>query len=265
MTAAGAVPHRELDHITIVELIPEVLDAVRLLAKENLNIVDEQRTKVIVDDARHYLKTSNRTFDVIVADLFVPWESQTGYLYTVEHFEAAKSRLRQEGVFCQWLPLYQLGIADFEMIADSLRQVFPHVTLWWGRLDATRPILALIATENTIAIDDTTTNARLKVLGKSGLFDDSMLASTTRFVELYAGDWPLNRTATLNTDEQPWVEFNSPISHKSDQLLCGARLRNYLRDRVEHYPSTSLQYHQIEGTPTPLNRNWQRLVMFPEP
>ena len=84
-------------------------------------------------------------------------------------------------------------------------------------------------------------------------------------VELYAGDWPLNREATLNTDEQPWVEFNSPISNKSDQLLCGARLRNYLRDRVERYLITSLQYHQIEGAPTPLNRNWQRLVMFPEP
>lgn len=55
MTAGGAVPHRELNTIDIVELIPEVVPAVQMLAKENRNVIDDPRTRMIVDDARHFL------------------------------------------------------------------------------------------------------------------------------------------------------------------------------------------------------------------
>ncbi len=54
--------------------------------------------------------------------------------------------------FVSGLPLYQMGQSDFEMIADSMRQVFPNVTWWWGRLDGKRPIVALIGSESPIAI-----------------------------------------------------------------------------------------------------------------
>lgn len=180
MTAGGAVPHRELESIEIVELIPEVVDAVRLLGNENRHIVDEPRTKLIVDDARHFLSMTTRTYDVIVSDLFVPWESETGYLYTVKQFIVARKHLRSGGLFCQWLPLYQLGATDFEMIADSLRSVFPHVTLWWGRLDKSRPILALIASENRLQVDEALMSQRLNTLSLTGQFDDSSLATPTR-------------------------------------------------------------------------------------
>ena len=53
-------------------------------------MLDDPRVTVVVDDARHYLARTDLRFDVIVSDLFVPWESRTGYLYTVEHYRAAR-------------------------------------------------------------------------------------------------------------------------------------------------------------------------------
>lgn len=265
MTAGGAVPHRELKSIEVVELIPEVVEAVRLLGNENRHIVDDPRTKIIVDDARHFLSTTTRTYDVIISDLFVPWESETGYLYTVEQFTIARKQLRSGGLFCQWLPLYQLGVADFEMIADSLRSVFPHVTLWWGRLDKSRPILALVASENRLQVDEPLLRHRLNELMMTGQFDDSMLATPTRIVELCAGDWPQRLNARLNTDEHPWLEFQTPISHRNGKLFKGAALRDYQQNVLEHNPSNSIQYTQAEGTTLLTARSWQRLVMFPEP
>ena len=78
LTAAGAVSHEQLESITIVELIPEVVDAARMLSAANFGIVDHPRTQVDIDDARHFLQNTDDDFDVIVADLFVPWESETG-------------------------------------------------------------------------------------------------------------------------------------------------------------------------------------------
>ena len=63
----------------------------------------------MLDDARNFLRATSERFDVIVADLFVPWQAGTGALYAREHFEAARAHLAPGGLFCQWLPLYQLG------------------------------------------------------------------------------------------------------------------------------------------------------------
>jgi spermidine synthase len=265
MTAGGAVPHRELGSIDIVELIREVVPAARILADENRNVVDDPRTRMIVDDARHFLATTPKQYDVIVADLFVPWESETGYLYTVEQFKTTRTRLREGGVFCQWLPLYQLGRADFEMIANSLRRVYPHVTLWWGKLDAQRPVLALVATESSISIDESAMQQRLNNLSLTGQFDDSSLSTSTRLVELYAGDWPLHPVAIINTDEHPWVEFKSPISNRSGDGIRGTVLRELQSDVFEKNAARSMQYIQSNQSQPIMDRLWQRTVLFPEP
>ncbi|GAA4468612.1 fused MFS/spermidine synthase [Novipirellula rosea] len=265
MTAGGAVPHRELQSIDIVELIPEVVDAVRLLGDENRHVVDDPRTTMIVDDARHFLATTERKYDVIVSDLFVPWESETGYLYTVEQFAAAKKRLRPQGLLCQWLPLYQLGVDDFEMIADSLRSVFPHVTLWWGRLSRSRPIVGLVASESPLQINEIALDERLRELLAGGHFQDTSLATATRLFELYAGDWPQREGARLNTDEHPWVEFHSPVSHRSRSLMRGAALHRFLKRFQETSTTDSIKYIGATGSSPPSDRSWQHAVMFPEP
>ncbi|MEZ6091763.1 MAG: fused MFS/spermidine synthase [Pirellulaceae bacterium] len=265
MTAGGAMPHCELETIEIVELIPEVVPAVRMLADENRNVVDDPRTRMIVDDARHFLVTTQKQYDVIVSDLFVPWESETGYLYTVEQFRTARTRLSEGGIFCQWLPLYQLGPDDFEMIADSLRSVFPHVTLWWGKLESARPIMALVATENPITINEAAMQRRLHRLSLTGQFDDSSLSTPTRLVELYAGDWPLRLEAKLNTDEHPWVEFHCPVSNRSGSGIRGVNLRDFLSQILETTATDSLRYVQSAGSTPPSERSWQRTVIFPEP
>ena len=144
LTAGGSISHEEVKRIDIAELIPEVVDACRLLADHNFNVIDHPRTDVYVDDARHYLLGTERRYDVIVSDLFVPWESESGYLYTVEHYEIAKERLKTDGIFCQWLPLFQLGKVEFEAIADSFSSVFPNVTIWWAELAGSKPVVGLV-------------------------------------------------------------------------------------------------------------------------
>ncbi len=229
MTAAGAVPHRSLNSIEIVELIPEVVDAARLLRDENRNVVDDPRTRIFTDDARHHLRTTSERYDVIVADLFVPWESETGYLYTREHYERARICLRDQGIFCQWLAMYQLGAREFEMIADTMRSVFPHVTLWWGRQTSDRSVIAFIGSAAPLNISIDSVNQRIALMRREDGFDDPLLADAQKMSELYLGAWPAHPKARLNTDEHPWIEFEAPISHQNNDLLSGPRYREYLK------------------------------------
>ncbi len=248
-TAAAALKHEELKGIVVVELIPEAVQAARYLKETNRGLVDSSRVEIHVNDARRYLRSSGRQFDVIVSDLFVPWESHTGYLYTVEHYRAGRTSLRPGGLFCQWLPLYQMGAGDFELIANSFAQVFPHTTLWWVRTTANSPVLGLIGSEEPIHFASTAAAAGYEEHHPhSGLRDD-WLADGNAILSYYIGDWPRRNMPAreLNADEHPRVEFSAPIAHVDNQKLRGGRMRTYYNEVFAQLPQQGVDVAGVEG------------------
>jgi len=243
LTTCGAISHKDVESIVVVELIPEVIQAARLLADYNHGVVDHPKVEIRIDDARHSLLTCSRRFDVIVSDMFVPWESETGYLYTVEHYQVARQRLKLGGLFCQWIPLYQLGEQEFELIADSFASVFPTTTVWWGNIDPSQPIIALIGSESTINVDALRLTARLADLDRVAVQRDEYLGTAQQFHTLYLGDWTALKANFLNTDEHPRVEFLTPISHRDQRLLQGSALHLYFDKTLAQLPSNNALLH----------------------
>lgn len=260
LTAGGAVGFPSLKQSVVVELIPEVLNAARLLSASNYGVVDDPNFEMIVDDARHHLFTTHRRYDVIIGDLFVPWESETGYLYTVDHFRKAKERMKPGGLFCQWLPVYQMGSREFEMVAESFASVFPDTSLWWGKFDSKRALIALIGSDERMHVTERQIETAL-----AGLYDtkpiDPDLRSIHDVADLYVGHW--KRTGgVLNTDEFPHLEFSAPISHMSHQLLKGESLREYYDRVLSGLPDCSLQLFPTLPK-SPNRRVLQKQLLFP--
>lgn len=267
LTAGGVIAHEDVESIVVVELVPEVVDAARLLADHNQGVVDHPKVEIRIDDARHSLLTSKRHFDVILSDMFVPWESETGYLYTVEHYQVARKRLKPGGLFCQWIPLYQLGEREFELIAESFASVFPATTVWWGNIDQAQPIIALVGTESSIEVDIGRVTVRLADLERTAKTPDEYLSSSQMFHTLYLGDWVTRNSKSLNTDEHPRVEFLTPVSHRDQRLLHGSALREYFEKTLVLLPSRKAQLHYGEGQAhrmPPQHRAWHRFVLFGE-
>ena len=262
LTAAGALPHPEVERAVVVELVPEVVDAARLLEGANRGVVDHPKVEVRVGDARHFLHATDRRFDVIVSDLFIPWESETGYLYTIEHYRTAKRRLKPGGLFCQWLPVYQLGPREFEMIADSFAAVFPDASLWWGHLDARRPIVALIGGDAPLTADAASVEDRLERLWKAVPVDGEIRTVHDLF-GLYLGHWQPRRPDRLNTDEHPRVEFLTPVSHRDQTLLHSDALRRYYDDVLARLPDRGERFAVPSSGPT-ARRAGHRLGLFPK-
>lgn len=264
ITASAVPAHLDVRRATIVELIPEVVEAARELSEFNEGVVDAPNVEVRIDDARHFLATSGRQFDVIVSDLYVPWESETGYLYTVEHYTLVREQLKAGGLFCQWLPLYQVGTREFELIADSFAAVFPSTELWWGQIDSRRPIIALIGTHAPLRVASHDLNSRIAAVESLSNGSDPYLASATLFRELNAGAWPRRLDRLLNTDEHPRVEFMAPVSQRQSTLLQGRRLRAWFDEVLPKLSEPA----QLDGEQSPSEsqrrRVWVRFLLFGE-
>lgn len=267
LTAGGAIPHGEVENVVAVELIPEVVEAARLLAEHNYGVVDHPKVDIRIDDARHYLLATVHRFDVIISDLFVPWESESGYLYTVEHYRVSRQRLKPGGLFCQWLPLYQVGTREFELIADTFASVFSTTTIWWGEMDAAKPVIALVGGKAAIEVDAAQLATRLAVLRRITGSSDENLRTIKQFYNNYQGDWVPRNQSHLNTDEHPRVEFLAPISNRDHKMIEGLALLEYYDDTLSHLPSTAAPLRfPAESTSATLQqrRVWQRFILFGE-
>jgi spermidine synthase len=240
ITAGGALFH-PLDRLTAVELVPEVATSARVYLRDaNRGVLDDARTRLVIGDARAYLRTTPDRFDVIVGDLAVPWRPGESALYTLESFAAARRTLAPGGLFCQWVPLFQLSEPELRIVLRTLLAVFPRAQVWRGDFSADEPALALVATAEPIALDpaivETALRAAMPDPANAHLSDAAgvwlYFAGVLEPADLGTDDTRVNR------DDRPWLELRGSGNGSAREPRCtGRRLQAWLADlrrRSEH-------------------------------
>lgn len=131
VTAGTFTLHPDVKKITICELEPVVPQiAARYFANENYHVLADPRTRVISDDARHFILTTDQKYDIITSDPIHPWVKGSANLYTKEYFELVKAHLNRGGIVTQWVPLYQSDPAVVKSELATFFEVFPNGTIW---------------------------------------------------------------------------------------------------------------------------------------
>ena len=101
-----------------------------IFAVENNRVLEDPRTTIHYDDARHFLATTDEKFDIITSDPINSWIHGTAALYSMEYFDLCKQHLNPGGVVVQWIPLYEKDLATAKCELGTFLEAFPHATLW---------------------------------------------------------------------------------------------------------------------------------------
>ena len=241
---AGAALRHPVERLQVCEIAPDVIAAAAAyFAVPSGGLFSDPRAAVRACDARNHLLGTTERFDVIIADLFVPWRAGIGNLYSREHFDAARARLAAGGLFVQWLPLYQLSRREFEVVARTMLGVFEQVTLWRGHFGAERPVVALVGAAEPTTLDAAVIDRNGRHLaGGRALPPAAALAVTLPF---YAGNLSaaagLIPPGPINTDDRPLVEYQAPVTHREQRAGASgwfnlAELGDFLRRLMEGVP-----------------------------
>ncbi|MGH7675169.1 MAG: fused MFS/spermidine synthase, partial [Gemmatimonadales bacterium] len=264
-----------MERVRVVELEPAVLTMSHFFRHANGDVLARPNVGAIVDDARSALQLTRDRFDVIVSEPSNPWLAGVATLYTPEFFRIARSRLTDDGVFCQWIQLYQLPLPVLAGIVRNLQQVFPHVEIWFGKmvdvmvLGSARPLrydpawLARLLGPGAPLAEDGREWLGLRV--PSDYFG--------RFVLGDSGVKLLTRRATLaHTDDRPQLEFvaarrfidSRETGRLLDSLLAMGtvaarddRADVFMRARVFGYTERALPYVDSAGRARPQEVEWQ--------
>ena len=214
VTLGSALASGAVQHADVVEISPEVVEASRFFDHENGGSLARPGVRLIVGDGRSHLLLTPQQYDVIVSEPSNPWMAGVASLFTREFFEAARARLKPNGLLCQWAHTYDISSRDLRSIVRTFGSVFPQGTLWMvgggdllliGARDG--EILPRLAAVDAGSRRGTTGATLLDVGIADGTVPFAMLsqfAGGPREMERYGGD------ALVQTDDRTALEYSAP-------------------------------------------------------
>jgi spermidine synthase len=227
---AGAVSiEPRLKQLTIAEIEPLVPKVVSTyFAEHNFDVVRNPKTRVHLDDARHYLLTTSEKFDAITSDPLDPWVKGAAMLYTREFFDIVKAHLNPGGVVTLFVQLYESNTEAVKSEIATFMEAFPNGIVWGNTREGRGYDLVLLAQLDPRPIDVDEIQKRLaspeyarvaQSLGEIGIYSAVDLFST------YAGRGPelsgWMRDAMINRDRNLRLQY-----------LAGLGLNLYQSDRI---------------------------------
>jgi spermidine synthase len=178
-----------------------------------------------VQDGRNLLLTQQNQYDVIVSEPSNPWQSGNANLFTREFYQLAASRLKQGGLFAQWIGIYDITPENLRIAVNTLLQIFPQVLVFRTGSD-----LIIIGARHELQFDYLGLQQRMaragvretmKTIGidsPGDLIANHYLCSIKRLREFGLG-------AQENADDMPILEY-SARHNLGGKIMGGFQMEN---------------------------------------
>ncbi len=232
-TVAGSSLDPRVERIDAVELSPLVLQYAReFFGPYNREVFADPRVRFIQEDARWLMARERTAYDVVVGDLFLPWRTGEGRLFALEHFQNVKRSLKPGGIYCQWLPMFQLTRSQFETIARTFRQVFPEAFLVRGDFYAELPILGLVGGRSVREINWQMVETGCARLRNEGRTTDPLMRHSDGVAMLMLGTHPEIEAGPINNLANAWLEWDAGrnILGMTKPWFIGVPYAEFVRD-----------------------------------
>ena len=209
---AGSVLQWPMNSVDCVEIEPAAVASSRYFEHVNNKPLADPRLHIILDDARTYLRTNSTRYDLIISEPSHPWVPGVANLFTREFFSLGNERLRDDGVFVQWLQMYQLSTESLRSVLATFHEVFPHVLVFRVRGDTKGKDLILLGSRQALNPDHVAkriSNPRVAAdLARVGIKNVEDVRGWFITDETQLG--PAVAGATINTDDNMHVETVAP-------------------------------------------------------
>ncbi|MBL6961797.1 MAG: hypothetical protein ISR59_11875 [Anaerolineales bacterium] len=202
---------KTIDNIEIDQVIIEADQYIQ----DNGRPLSDPRVNLIVADARNYLYTNPKKYDVIISEPSHIWASSP--LFTKEFFEIIDNSLAEGGIYTIWLPAYEMKGYDFGVIIETIKSVFPNIKAF-----DYRGVMIILASHHQIDIAEDLNLTHLedseviKELGIVKELDGEENMDLPAFIkkhhfseiEEFVQD-QIGEVNQLNTDDLPILEYST--------------------------------------------------------
>ncbi|HEY3307365.1 MAG TPA: fused MFS/spermidine synthase [Desulfuromonadaceae bacterium] len=123
LTAHTFLSNPFLQQVDTIEIEPKMVEAANRFGSRVNLAFNDPRSKINIDDAKTFFSTHKNKYDIIVSEPSNPWVSGVGGLFSEEFYRMINRNLNTNGIFVQWLQLYE---TDSNLVVSILKTISPY-------------------------------------------------------------------------------------------------------------------------------------------
>jgi len=216
-----SVLRHSVDEFTLVEISRDVLDLSDCYFQEiNEGVIRHAGFNSFIADGKNFVKYTRHNYDVIMNDANYAVATASASLFTLEHFQQCKRKLKPGGIFSTWMTI-DLDPVDFQIVLKTFQSVFPYCTLWMAPNCVNKQIV-LIGAEQPWKIDYPKLKEQFADSSIRKDFADININSAFDVLDCFLLDHDgirqISKDAPINSDNHPILEFSTRDIRSRD--LC---------------------------------------------
>lgn len=133
-----------LERVDTIEIEPAMVEGARAFGPKVERAYTDPRSHIVIDDAKSYFSGQKNKYDIIVSEPSNPWISGVGALFSKEFYQFIPRHLTDNGLFVQWVQLYEINDQLVASILAGLTDSFSDYGAWLSNSTD----LLIIATKN---------------------------------------------------------------------------------------------------------------------
>jgi spermidine synthase len=237
---AGAFTrYPSIEHITVCEiepLIPPI--STRYFSPQNYGVMLNAKTRIVYDDARHYVLTTRDKFDIIASDPMDVFVKGAAALDSREYFEVVKQHLNPGGMFTLYVPLYESDENTVRSELATFLEAFPYGTVWSNTREGVGYDMIFLGQAEPLTINLDEIEARWKRPDYAPVVESLRQVGVPSIIDLFAtytggksalGEW--TKGAEINSDQDLRLQYIAGWSMNS-------QLEDYIYRQMLSYRKT---------------------------
>jgi len=252
VSAGTFTRYNAVQSITVCEIEPVIPPiSTQYFYKEDYGVYHNPRTRIVYDDARHYLLTTPEKYDIIASDPLDVFVKGTAALYSREYFESVKAHLNPGGAFTLYVPLYESDVRTVKSELATFFEAFPNATIWANTLSGQGYDMVFMGHLDQPRIDVDAVEARLARPEFAPVLESLREIGVNSAVDMFS------TYMGTRADFAPWLQ-GAEINRDRDlrlQYLGGWGINSNLADPIyrEMLRYRRISSHPFTGSPERVN------------
>lgn len=123
LTTHSLLADQRLKSVDTIEIEQAMVDGARVFGQRVERAYTDPRSRLVIDDAKAHFAGQNQKYDIIVSEPSNPWINGVGALFSKEFYQFIPRHLADDGLFVQWVQLYEI---DEQLVSSILQALAPN-------------------------------------------------------------------------------------------------------------------------------------------
>ena len=133
--------------VETIEIEKAVVEGAQLFRSRTDLVYSDPRSRILIDDAKSVFSSHGNKYDVIISEPSNPWVSGVSGLFSDEFYRHVQRYLEDDGLFVQWVQLYDMDLSLVVSVFKALTKNFSDYTVY---LTAGNADLMIVAKKNGV-------------------------------------------------------------------------------------------------------------------